>query len=400
MGAADDPVTSAGTFERVATAWREATSLETLVRPLLDTVLELTTLDIAYLTVKHADDGLEHRFIADPVGLGLSEGFTIPWQDSLCVRSQESGRRWTSDVDTDLPGSPIAGAFGVRTFLSVPVVSQDGTLMGTLCSASLDEHDLSDTTIAELEVLARLIGDWMVHERELHTQRRRADAAERALDARAMLIARAEHELKTPLALLSGWAHTMEQKWSELSLDERQEGLSALRRGTDRLHHHVERLLDEARADMLIRHLELVPIDVGAIVSAIVDEVAAVTAHHAVSVDVQEPATAVANAEAVRQVLVHLVENAVKYSPDGGSVDVHVSTEGDLVVVVVRDEGIGVNEDVDVFEPFVRGVASSQISGTGLGLHIVKSYVVAMGGSIEAHRNPERGSSFTVRLPA
>ncbi|MEO7430181.1 MAG: GAF domain-containing protein, partial [Acidimicrobiales bacterium] len=192
-----EPQRSPGTFARVATAWGEATSLETLVRPLLDTVLELTTLDIAYLTVKHTDEGLEHRFIADPTGLGLAEGLTIPWSDSLCIRCQESGRRWTRDVETDLPGSPISEAFGVRTFLSVPVVAQDGTLMGTLCSASLEARDLSETTIAELEVLARLIGDWMMHDRDLLAETSRADAAVLALDARAMLIARAEHELKT-----------------------------------------------------------------------------------------------------------------------------------------------------------------------------------------------------------
>lgn len=399
MSLASDPVVPVGTFERVATVWSSATSLETLVRPLLDTVLALTTLDIAYLTVKHGDDGLEHRFIADPTGLGVPEGLTIPWEESLCKRCEDAGLRWTADVASDLPGSPAAAAFGVRTFVSVPVVSQAGTVMGTLCSASRDAHALADTTIAELEVLARLIGDWMLVERELDVQRRRADAAEQALDTRAMLIAQAEHELKTPLALLSGWAQVMDERWLTLEPEERQEGLSALRRGTRRLHHYVERLLDEARADMLIRRLDAVPVDVGVIASTVADEVDAVTADHVISVMVHPPTAAVGDEEGIRQIIVHLLQNAVKYSPDGGAVDVRVSTDGD-VLVEVRDEGIGVSDDVDIFAPFVRGGASGDIPGSGLGLHIVKSLAVAMGGSIEARRNPEQvGSTFTVRLP-
>jgi diguanylate cyclase len=93
MSFAVEPLVPVGAFGRVATAWSRATSLETFVRPMLDTVLELTTLDIAYLTVKHADDGLEHRFIADPTGFGLPEGLTIPWDESLCKRCEDAGIR-------------------------------------------------------------------------------------------------------------------------------------------------------------------------------------------------------------------------------------------------------------------------------------------------------------------
>ncbi len=397
---ADDPAVHVGTFAQVAAAWSRASSLETLVRPLLDTVLGLTSLDIAYLTVKHADDGLEHRFIADPTGLGVPEGLTIPWEESLCKRCEDAGLRWTGDVARDLGESPAAAAFGLRTFVSVPVVSHAGTVMGTLCSAARDAHALSDSTLAELEVLARLMGDWMVFERDLAGQRQRADAAEQALDTRAMLIARAEHELKTPLALLSGWAQVMDERWSELESAERQAGLSALRRGTERLHHYVERLLDEARADMLIRRLEAVQVDVGVIASAVAGEVAAVAADHVISVVVHPPTAAVGDEEGIRQIVVHLLENAVKYSPHGGAVDVSVATDRDVLVVNVRDEGIGVNDEVDIFAPFVRGVASGDPPGSGLGLHIVKSFAVAMGGSIEARRNSDQiGSTFTVRLP-
>ena len=391
-----------GLFGRVATTWRAATSLETLVRPLLDAVLELTSLDIAYLTVRHADGGLEHRFIADPTDVGLPEGFTIPWTESLCKLCQDTGRRYTHDVGTDLPGSAAAAALGVHTFLSVPVVSNTGELMGTLCSAARLSLAVRDTTLAEVEVLARLIGDWMVQERQLEAHRHRAAEAEAALEARSLLIAQAEHQLKTPLTLLSGWAQSMEERWEELDAVERREGLGALRRAADRLHHDVERLLDEARMDMLVRRLDLGPVDVGVVATQVVEQVQSLTRDHGLSLVVGDAVVALADEEAIRQALLHLVENAVKYSPAGGRIE--VSVHRDLtraaLEVVVSDEGIGIDENVDIFEPFVRGAEARRLGGTGLGLHIVSTLVTSMAGRVEASWRPEGGSRFTVVLPA
>lgn len=393
-----DPVTRSP-FEQVATAWSEANSLEALVRPLLAAVVQLTSLDVAYFNVKLDDQALEVRFVSDDPSLALSEGLTVPWEETLCKRCEDAGLSWTDDIDRDLPGT-IATQLGIRTFASVPVLSHDGTMVGTLCSASSRSQPLNDATIAELDVIARLIGDWMSYEHRLSQERARADAAEKAVAARAMLIARAEHQLKTPLALLTGWAQMLDERWRELGDVERDQGLEAMRRGSTQLHHHVQRLLDEARADTLIRALELRSVDVGEVATAVTEEIAGLSVAHDISAVVHGSNTALGDVDAIRQVVAHLVENAIKYSPGGGAVVVTVKTVGDGVLVEVRDEGIGVSEGVDVFEPFVRGEAPEGISGSGLGLHIVKSFAVAMGGTVEARRNPDRGSTFTLRLSA
>jgi EAL domain-containing protein (putative c-di-GMP-specific phosphodiesterase class I)/signal transduction histidine kinase len=387
-------------FERVAEAWRQATDLETLARPLLDTVIELTGLEVAYVTVKHADDSLEHRFIADPTGLGLPEGFTIPWDDSICKRCQENDLRWTADVPNDVPGSPAAEAFGVQTFLSVPVASADGGLMGTLCGASLDARYVSAATLSQLEVLARLVGDWMQRERELELARRRADDAERALAARAELVAAAEHQLKTPLSLIAGWATSLGERWDEIPDESRRHGVAVVRAGADRLASDLERLLDEARTDLRSRTLEVVPLDVAGLARDAAEDLAVLAVRHDVSCSAPHAAVAMAEEEAVSQVLAHLLENALKYSPAGGAIAVTVATEADEVVLRVSDEGIGIAEGVDLFHPFTRGVSTEVAPGTGLGLHIVRTLVSAMDGTVAAERNPDRGSTFTVRLPA
>jgi signal transduction histidine kinase len=108
---------------------------------------------------------------------------------------------------------------------------------------------------------------------------------------------------------------------------------------------------------------------------------------------------AVVDPAALQQVLGHLVENAVKYSPEGSQVCVGAAIDGDEAVLEVIDEGPGVPVDVDIFEPFQRAVGSEDDSGVGLGLYIVRNLVRSMGGTVTANRNAGVGSTFTVRLP-
>ena len=97
----------------------------------------------------------------------------------------------------------------------------------------------------------------------------------------------------------------------------------------------------------------------------------------------------------------HLVENAVKYS-EGGRVEVNTFADGDEAVLEVRDRGIGIPLDVDVFAPFQRGefAESRELPGVGIGLYVVRNLVGFMGGTVSARRNDDGpGSTFSVRLP-
>lgn len=144
----------------VARTWLQATDLETMARPILDTVLERTGLQTSYLTVADpATRALDHRYVCNVGPIDLAEGTVVPWADTLCKRCADAGIRWTSDVAVDLPGSAAAEAFGVKTFLSLPVRSPSGELLGTLCAASTEQRYIGSETLDQIELLARLVAD-------------------------------------------------------------------------------------------------------------------------------------------------------------------------------------------------------------------------------------------------
>ncbi len=101
------------------------------------------------------------------------------------------------------------------------------------------------------------------------------------------------------------------------------------------------------------------------------------------------------------QMLTNLVSNAIKYSPDGGEVNVVVAEEPDSVTIEVRDSGIGMTAEQTelLFEPFSRVHDDVRISGTGLGLYITRGIVEAHGGQIRVNSEPSKGSSFVVTMP-
>jgi EAL domain-containing protein (putative c-di-GMP-specific phosphodiesterase class I)/GAF domain-containing protein len=146
-----------------------ATDLQTLTRPLLESIVSLTGLEISYLTLFDATtDELDHRFIHNTSELELPpEGTRLPWADTLCERCQSKGIAWTADVPRDLPGNAVAELYGIHTYLSLPVHSSEGRLLGTLCAASRERRYLPTWTVREIELLCFLVADRFARDRAL-----------------------------------------------------------------------------------------------------------------------------------------------------------------------------------------------------------------------------------------
>lgn len=236
----------------------------------------------------------------------------------------------------------------------------------------------------------------------LAVERRRADSAEQRLRNQTLLFAEAEHKLKTTLAVISGWATTLDESWDKLPDDMRRQGIVAIRRNSEDLAEQARRLLEDARAEIAALDLDPVRLELNEVLGFTTTLFGGVSRAHQVEFQPAEGEVwAWVDAAALQQVLGHLIENAVKYSPEGGHITLRTFVNGGEAHIEVCDEGVGVPDDVNVFAAFQRGAErADEAEGAGLGLYIVRNLVESMGGRISAQRNPDRGSTFAVTLPA
>jgi PAS domain S-box-containing protein len=230
--------------------------------------------------------------------------------------------------------------------------------------------------------------------------------AERALErARSEFVATASHELRTPVAAIYGASRTLRRTDVDISDDQRELFLEIIERESERLRATTDQLLTAGRLDAGRVELVVSPVDVARVVEAAVQP-ASLAAPGTISFEVtseRTPLPAHADEDMLRQVLGNLLDNAVKYSPDGGTVAVRTQDAGPFVEIAVSDQGIGIPPEAQerVFEKFFRADPnlSRGVGGTGLGLYIAKELVDRMDGQITVDSSPARGTTFTVRLP-
>ncbi len=229
--------------------------------------------------------------------------------------------------------------------------------------------------------------------------RSRQDAADRA---RASILAAVSHELRTPMTGILGLSELL----ADSNLDAQQrDWVRTVRQTGTALLTLLDDLLDSARLDT--GHLDLKPrpfrpADLAEQVIALFRPRARAM-HLGLHLDVATgvPTKMLGDPARIRQILVNLVGNALKFTEDGGVV-VRVSQLPGVLVYEVTDTGKGIPADrlADVFEPFVRAEdASTSIGGVGLGLSIARTLVDAMGGEISVHSERGTGTTFEVRLP-
>jgi PAS domain S-box-containing protein len=227
---------------------------------------------------------------------------------------------------------------------------------------------------------------------------------ERALEQmRTDFVSTVSHELRTPLAAIYGAALTLRREDLPLLADQRGGLLDVIASESDRLARIVNDILWASRVDSRALQVTLESCDVGALAAEVV---AAARLHLPARITLDlalapKAALASCDADKVRQVLTNLVDNAIKYSPDGGRVEVTVAG-GERVRIVVRDEGLGIplQEQSRIFEKFYRldPNLTRGVGGTGLGLYICRELVRMMDGAIQVVSREGAGSTFIVEL--
>ncbi len=272
---------------------------------------------------------------------------------------------------------------------------------GTLVGFAKVTRDLSERKQAEEERL-RLVA----REQQARAQ---AEAAQAVVQAQDEFLAVAAHELKTPMSGAKLAAQMLLRRLSKQQAVEPDQLVRALQTidwQINRLAGLVTQLLETTRlnADRLI--LNHARTDVAALVRAAVEQVQQGTELHTVALIADaDPAGALwadVDAGRVEQVVANLLDNALKFSPDGGRIEVQLSqATPDLLRLTVRDQGIGVPEEhrPRLFERFYQAHADTHQSGLGLGLYISREIVVRHGGEISAEYPPEGGTCMVVTLP-
>ncbi|MDB4971860.1 MAG: multi-sensor signal transduction histidine kinase [Myxococcaceae bacterium] len=217
-------------------------------------------------------------------------------------------------------------------------------------------------------------------------------------------VANASHELRTPVSIISANVETL--LGGALADPLRaEEFLNAVQRNAERLSRLVTELLDLSRIEADSHELELKPMTAEAAVGAVIDLLETRAHDRGLSLDLQieDDLEFIGEARSFEQVLVNLVDNAIKYTPRGGSVGIAIRRDADHALFEVWDTGPGVPEAhrARLFERFYRvdPGRSRDMGGTGLGLSIVKHLVEAMRGSVGMKPRRDKGSVFWVRLP-
>ncbi|MCA1753801.1 MAG: HAMP domain-containing protein [Spirochaeta sp.] len=213
-------------------------------------------------------------------------------------------------------------------------------------------------------------------------------------------ISNVSHEIKTPLASIQGFAKLLQLEG--LSEDERAEYTAVIATEADRLSHLSATMLRLSKLESLnsIDDQAVIALDEQVRRSIVVLEPQwnAKCVHF--NIDLEE-AQVSGNEELLQQVWLNLLGNAIKFSPQGGHVDVGLQPKEDLVEVTIRDYGIGIHEDdlPRVFEKFFQVDRAHSGSGSGLGLSLVRRIIELHGGDVRVESKPGNGASFTTTLP-
>ena len=232
---------------------------------------------------------------------------------------------------------------------------------------------------------------------------------EHALEkTRSDFVATASHELRTPLAAVYGAVRTLRREDVELSESDRSQFLEMIEAEATRLARIVDQILLAGQLDADALELEVTECDLEQVAAGVIESAAlhvprTISLDLDLDLDVNGASPIRCDENKLRQVLVNLVDNAVKYSPEGGHVELRVRSSNGSCLIEVADEGLGIpaDERERIFEKFYRldPQQTHGVGGSGLGLYICRELVERMNGRLNVESELGKGSRFTVELP-
>ncbi len=300
----------------------------------------------------------------------------------------------------------IAQRVGFTSVVVAPLTARGRTL-GAITFVTAESGRRYDAAeVALVEELARRAAIAIDNARLYAAEQQARAEAEAAVRQRDQFLSIAAHELKTPLTTLLGNAQLMLRRAvRDGTLPERElRQLQVINEQSSRLHRMVLALLDISRLESGQLSIERVPLDLTALARRVVEETRSANDGRQIEFHAPaEPLPVAADELRLEQVLQNLIQNALKYSPDGQPVHVRVERRSDRAAVAVTDRGIGIPAAAlpRLFGRFYRApnAEAQQIGGVGVGLYVVKEIVTLHGGDVAVESVEGQGSTFTISLP-
>jgi signal transduction histidine kinase len=381
-----------------------ATDLNAALEDILDNAIATCGADFGNIQLSNETSGMLEIAVQRGFGREFLEHFraVAAEDDSVCARAlRHSATCAVEDVERDpdfAPHRAIAAAAGFRAVQSTPLVTRDGAILGMLSTHFRASHRLPERNRRFLDLHARLAAD-LVDRLRYERMLRQAD---RSKDE---FLATLAHELRNPLAPIRNAVHVFKAQAPD------DPALTWCREVIERQLGQMARLLDDLldvsritanKFDLRKATVPLAPVIAGAVETSrpLIEEV-----RHDLTVEVpEEPIYVEADPVRLGQVFSNLLNNAARYTPEGGSIRLACERRGEEVVVSVRDTGIGIGPDMlpRVFDMFSQAEVTTDgpRRGLGIGLSLAKGLVEMHGGHVEAKSAGHRqGSEFLVRLP-
>lgn len=221
--------------------------------------------------------------------------------------------------------------------------------------------------------------------------------------AKDAFLATVGHELRTPVTAIQGFSSTLLRRWHDLSDSGRQAAVEVVAERSAALAELVDKIVLGSAISLGQAEVAREPVDLGQVLADVLAELPSTDPRHHVILDVADTApSALADRRSLGEIVAQLVDNAVKFSPDGGDVLVRAWDDGGCVGISVIDHGIGVDPaDLDrIFELFYQSGTGDRrrFGGMGLGLYIVRQLVRSLGGEVAAYGMPSGGTEVRVSL--
>lgn len=389
----------------IATTIGQSTGLDQILTATLDRAMKVMEMDGGWVQLLE-DDG-------STLTLAAQRGIPAPAAEAIkCIKLSEGNAGKPAETGTLFEMDRILEDVRLRmevyqtaplfTLAGVPISSKDNVL-GVLGGISRSPRTLSPSQMQLLTTIGHQIG--IAAENARLAQQAAEVKILREVDRlRSELIANVSHELRTPLGLIKISCSSLLMEDAEFDRKTQRKFLHNIDEETLKLERIVEHLLDLGRMESGRLRLDKQITDLGQLAGNVVNAMETLSGQHQLVVDLPaEALVAMVDAKRIEQVLRNLLDNAIKYSPRGGTIVLRGDQDESQIVFSVSDEGIGipVEERDRIFERFhrVENEVTRRMRGAGLGLAVCRGIVEAHGGRIWVESQPGAGSLVCFTLP-